>query len=89
MSLVWLCYTIASHLPGEQTGNNYKPVPVLEMWMALTHLAASLLTCILQALFSLSIPVIAEAQSALFLGVSLTVTLASLACMQVKPSKHS
>jgi len=67
------------------------PVPILEMWMTLTHLCSSILTCAVHAviLMPLTSPsqMMAEAQSALFLGVALTVTVSSLACMQVASKK--
>jgi hypothetical protein len=55
------------------------PVPVLEMWMVLTQLSSSLLTCGACAVWSIQS---AEAQTGLFLHVALSVSVGSAACMQ-------
>ena len=61
-----------------------KPVAVVEMWMVMTHLLTSILTCALCAFLdpSLSTLMIAKSQSAVFLGVALTTTGVGTACMQ-------
>ena len=61
-----------------------KPVAVIEMWMVLTHLFASVSTCVLNIMTMtfLNTSVIAKAQSALFFGVALTVTGIGTACFQ-------
>lgn len=62
-----------------------KPVAVTEMWMALSHLVCSLLSCIIKALSVDVKPVgsnLAKAQSAVFLGIALAVTGLGTACMQ-------
>ena len=63
-----------------------KPVAVIEMWMILTHLFSSILTCVMRAL-TLSMDIshtspIAEAQSAVFLAIALALTGVGTACMQ-------
>ena len=50
------------------------------MWMVLTQLSSSIITCAVQAFMSL--PVLSEAQSSLFLGVAISVTIPGLACIQ-------
>ncbi len=60
-----------------------KPVAVLEMWMVLTHLASSLLTCVARALtLTMDHSPIADAQSAVFLAIALALTGAGTACLQ-------
>lgn len=63
---------------------NGKPVAVLEMWMILTHLISSILSCAMRALM-LNIEeasVIANAQSSIFLAIALINTGVGTACMQ-------
>lgn len=63
---------------------NGKPVAVLEMWMILTHLFSSVLTCATRAL-TLSMEeasCIADAQSSIFLAIALINTGVGTACMQ-------
>ena len=61
-----------------RTTPSHRPLPVVEMWMVYTHLAASVLTCALQAL---GVGALAEAQTALFLGVALAVSVGATACI--------
>lgn len=69
-------YSIVYRLNHAASG---KPVAVLEMWMVLTHLLSSVLTCLLQALLTLSA---SECQTAVFLAVALAVTIISMGCLQ-------
>ena len=69
-------------------GSSSTPVvAVLEMWMVSTHLLSAGVCCVGQALvvsvFDLRHPVahVAEAQTAMFLGVALSVTLLSASCV--------
>ena len=57
-----------------------KPIAVLEMWMVLTHLLLSLLSCAIRAMGGNN--TVSEVQSAIFLAVSLAHTGLGTACMQ-------
>lgn len=62
-----------------------KPVAVTEMWMVLTHLVCSVLSCVIVALtvdFKGQGSNLAKAQSAVFLGVALAATGLGTACLQ-------
>jgi hypothetical protein len=59
-----------------------KPIAILEMWMVLTHLLLSVVSCALRMLGVNNNNNLAEVQSAIFLAVSLIVTSLGTACMQ-------
>ena len=63
-----------------------KPVAVLDMWMVLTHLFTSILTCAIRTMTIInssdSNSPMAEAQSAIFLAVALSVTGIGTGCLQ-------
>jgi hypothetical protein len=59
-----------------------KPIAILEMWMVLTHLLLSVLSCALRMLGANTNNNIAETQSAIFLAVSLILSSLGTACMQ-------
>ena len=87
MSLIGYFIYTASYSAVNQfkTTSSTKPVAVVEMWMVLTHLIASVVTCCIEALFTTSTTVtvsLSEAQTSLFLAVALAVTLSSAVCWQ-------
>ena len=69
-------------------GINEPTVAILEMWMSSVHLFVAVGCCVLQALYaglfkqSQSLAHLAEAQTALFLGIAIAVTILGNGCLQ-------
>ena len=70
-------------------GISVPTVAILEMWMTSVHLFAAVGCCLLQGLYAgvlnkrdVAIPHLADAQTALFLGVSCAVTILGNECVQ-------
>ena len=74
-------------------GVNTATVAILEMWMTSLHLFSAVGCCVLQGLYagvflpksgkkSSSLPHLAEAQTALFLGIACAVTILGNSCVQ-------
>ena len=62
------------------------PVAVLEMWMTTVHLMSAVGCCVLQgiylSMFKKIMPYLADAQTALFLGVACAVTILGNNCLR-------
>jgi hypothetical protein len=69
-------------------GINEPTVAILEMWMSSVHLFCAVGCCVLQGLYaglfkqSQSLAHLAEAQTALFLGIAIAVTILGNGCLQ-------
>ena len=57
-----------------------KPIAILEMWMVLTHLFLSFITCAIRSMGGTN--KVSEAQTSVFLAISLVITSLGTACMQ-------
>jgi hypothetical protein len=69
-------------------GISEPPVAILEMWMSSTHLFCAVGCCVLQGLYAglfkqrQALPHLAEAQTALFLGMACAITILGNSCLQ-------
>jgi hypothetical protein len=80
MSLLGFLLYTATYSVVYMVKTDGKPIAVLEMWMVLTHLILSLLSCAIRAMGGNN--TISEVQSVVFLSVCLAQTGLGTACMQ-------